>query len=789
MLTERLENRCVDVAENFRIIHPDGEFAEVRVLREGGYPMNAFIDDPELLAEIVQKYDGKGSIIASAHHIEVPEGGIMNPNGFNIAGAQSPCVKKVNVTEYRYFLIDIDPSRAEGFDHYNATDEEVLAAFDVGDKVMEFLKNEMGFVDPLVCFSGNGYHLLYPLDGAEVTGVNVGAFKKALNVLAKKFNTEGATIDTSVFDVVRNLRVYGTINPKLDTDDRPCRRSGILEVPDEIEFMDFEKVVKLSQLKPKSNSNKGKASGGTAGGKKKGKKDEEEEKKSLTEKAKEWFPTPETFVGEEDGLSRILVPDENGHVNIMTIKGQEFSNYLINRFWDEEDEFASEIGVKTVVRTYDAIANVRKVRKKIFKRLAKLENVIIYNFGDDEHLEIITRKGFWTVNRAFVKNHDFYFVDNFGKSQVLPVPTEESLYDLLKPYLNFSSEDVKLLIIQLCSWFVETIPRPIALFLGCAGSGKSSACRVIQDLLDPLNYNACLSMPATKEDMFLTMKDQYLVCFDNITNLSTAFSNALAIAVTGGASRKRTLYSTLDSTIVSVRSTIILNGITSVIGRNDLLSRTVHFETLNLQGRRKSETELNKKFEVDRPKILYKIFETLSLALKEIRTIPPDPDATRLADWEMWGRAIATVLYGDPEEFNRLYRANRGELMANALETNPLSWALMEYVKAHYKELPIYISPTDFLTELNRVANNLAISTSVEPDWPCSPNQINKKLDPVRDDLKNYGIKVTEVTRTGTYGRRRCISVVAGSRFEQEMTQLANPTSFDDMGDVFTMSE
>ena len=77
--------------------------------------------------------------------------------------------------------------------------------------------------------SGNGYHLLYPVDELPT---EKDTFAGVLADLATRFDTPDARVDTATFNPSRLVKLPGTYARKGDhTPDRPHRLARVLEVP------------------------------------------------------------------------------------------------------------------------------------------------------------------------------------------------------------------------------------------------------------------------------------------------------------------------------------------------------------------------------------------------------------------------------------------------------------------------------------------------------------------------------------------------------------------------------
>jgi len=128
-----------------------------------------------------------------------------------------------DIVGYSIFAVDVDPVRPAGI---SATDSEKQGAALVAESVRTWL-SERG-IECIAGDSGNGFHLLVPT--VTYTDVNDAAMKaKALlALLAEKFNTDAATIDTTVYNASRIFKLYGTLAMKGDdVPDRPWRWSSV----------------------------------------------------------------------------------------------------------------------------------------------------------------------------------------------------------------------------------------------------------------------------------------------------------------------------------------------------------------------------------------------------------------------------------------------------------------------------------------------------------------------------------------------------------------------------------
>lgn len=145
----------------------------------------------------------------------------------------------------RWLLIDVDPVRPSGV---SATDEELELARQRASAIYVFLST-LGWPEPIVAMSGNGYHLLYPIDLAVDDNELV---RRVLAAIAEHFDDARIATDRSVHNPARITKVIGTVARKGDDlvggdgiAARPHRRSKLINVPGEVRAVPTEALQAL----------------------------------------------------------------------------------------------------------------------------------------------------------------------------------------------------------------------------------------------------------------------------------------------------------------------------------------------------------------------------------------------------------------------------------------------------------------------------------------------------------------------------------------------------------------
>lgn len=145
-----------------------------------------------------------------------------------------------------WILIDLDPKRPAGT---SSSNDEYEKAHIKAVEVYRYLM-DMGFYEPVVCSSGNGWHLLLPCKigiSAETNEV----VNKFLKVLSMLFSDESIDIDVKVGNPARICKLYGTMAKKgTNIPERPHRMARIVKTPTELKPNNIEYFKKVSELFP-----------------------------------------------------------------------------------------------------------------------------------------------------------------------------------------------------------------------------------------------------------------------------------------------------------------------------------------------------------------------------------------------------------------------------------------------------------------------------------------------------------------------------------------------------------
>lgn len=255
------------VRETLEIFHRPGDVVEVRVIGLPGkknFSAAGYFDDFQAAAEAAVRYDLQRNARGVYFAMNRCDPALLARSLNHITDYQSDTTKDHDITRRRWLLIDVDPKRPTGI---GSTAKQLHAAEQLAESVREWLA-EQGWPEPVEAMSGNGKHLLYPIDLPN-DDESRWLIETVLKALGAKFSTSDVSIDLAVFNAARITKLYGTTVRKGDsTPDRPHRRSELTYIPDYIEqrqdepfsIEPFQAVVAMlpkDEPPPKSHSHNG----------------------------------------------------------------------------------------------------------------------------------------------------------------------------------------------------------------------------------------------------------------------------------------------------------------------------------------------------------------------------------------------------------------------------------------------------------------------------------------------------------------------------------------------------
>jgi hypothetical protein len=426
----------------------------------------------------------------------------------------------------------------------------------------------------------------------------------------------------------------------------------------------------------------------------------------------------------------------DGHLQVWPCHSEPFKDWVAGTCWDREDKALSSEGLNSALNVLRSKARFEGDEHRLWNRVAFHDGAIWYDLGDSEWRAVrVTSQG-W----AIVKNPPILFRRyDHQAAQVEPVKTGRSLADVLG-FINVRDEaQAHLLLVYLVTCLVPEIPHPIIVFHGPQGSAKTTALKVLRRIIDPSTVEV-LTMPSDAEKLVQQFSHHWAPYYDNLSGLSRQASDAFCRAVTGDGQQKRKLYTDDDVVVCHFKRCPGFCGVNIEAYQPDLLDRCIliGLERIDDDGR-KTESDLWKEFEEVRPEFIAGLLDALSKAMKIYPTIK-GLDLPRMADFALWGCAVAEAIGWSREEFLKAYGENTALRNEEALENSLVARAIMSVA---HKQKTWVGSASSLLADLEDEAAVLRINIKAKR-WPKAPNVLTRQINEIRPNLAEIGISIED---------------------------------------------
>jgi len=378
--------------------------------------------------------------------------------------------------------------------------------------------------------------------------------------------------------------------------------------------------------------------------------------------------------------------EEDGHLEVWPVRGEVFDSKLNVWFFEKSGRGVREEVRKDVVATLEARG--MKGAERTLSLLCSLEEnstpiitVDLFSkdwtairIGPDGITKVPLPPSFrrpkhlgplWTPEVPF-QGEPREVLLGFSK-KIIPEPEDPRAHDLLVPALPA---------------LPLPIPRPILAFLGGHGSTKSFAQKMMARMI--LRKQAPKPKSRDPEDRNLLARENPILFFDNVNQISEDLAAFLCVCVTGEVVGGRERYTDKGTVYYGFRRAILLNGIApNIHSYPDLADRCLVVKLNKIpRERRRGEKELEKELEPILPRVFSACLESLRRALPHLAQTREDlrGKLPRLADFAEWGEAIARGMGYKPMEWFSLYAKWIGKTVEETVEASALGRALLAFV-------------------------------------------------------------------------------------------------------------
>ena len=473
-------------------------------------------------------------------------------------------------------------------------------------------------------------------------------------------------------------------------------------------------------------------------------------------------------LAEAEGLVLFHTPDQEGfasfrvarHTEIWSLSSRSFQLWLKGLYFNSESRPLSDKAFNEVLNILTAKAIYGGAKHATHLRVAEHEGAYYLDLADEAWRAVkVTASGWEVVSEPPVR-----FIRNRAM-KALPVPQPGGSLADLRPFVNVTDDDWVLVLGWLAASLRPRGPYPMLVLNGEQGSAKSTTARVLRALVDP-NATPLRAKPRNEEDLMLAASNSHTLVLDNLSYISHDLSDAMCRISTGGGLSRRKLFTDDEEAILNVVRPMMITGITDMVDRSDLLSRSI---VLNLPviaaDRRTTEDEFWAAFEGEHAAILGALLDAVAVGLTRLPHTRLDK-LPRLADFAVWATACEAGLGLEEGHFMQVYGANLDDSNARVLEMSPVALAIMSLLDLHRGE--VTLSPTELYRELNGLVGD----ERRQPDWPKSVKKLSTTLKRLAPNLREVGIEYeagkTSGANSSRYVRlRRALVTPLGNETEQ----------------------
>lgn len=427
--------------------------------------------------------------------------------------------------------------------------------------------------------------------------------------------------------------------------------------------------------------------------------------------------------------------DVDGHRETYRVRSQTFRHWLARQYYEETGTAPGADAYQAALNVLEAQAHFGGPEREVHLRLASQNDHLYLDLVDDGwHAVEIDADG-WRI----IQNPPVRFMQTRGM-RPLPQPAPGGSIAALRDFLNVGSDEDFILIV---GWLLAALrdrgPYPLLVLSGEQGSAKSTFTTILRSLVDP-NIAPLRALPRDDRDLFIAAGNAHIQAFDNVSAIPAWLSDTLCRLATGGGYATRQLHTDQDEALFTAVRPVILNGIEDVVSRDDLADRAIFITLEPLpEHKRVSEAALWTRFEAVRPLLLGALLDAMSNGLRElpktrIGSLP------RMADFALWATACEGALW-PVGTFMNAYRANRGRIVAEIIEADPVASALRDLMEDRNEW-------TGTATELLRVLAKFAGEYTRSKSWPDNPRNLSGRVRRCAAALRHEGVQIAH-SRSG----------------------------------------
>ena len=443
--------------------------------------------------------------------------------------------------------------------------------------------------------------------------------------------------------------------------------------------------------------------------------------------------TGESFVVPREG-PRVARPLRGGQ--------RSFSCELATRFYERTGQVVGHYATTDVLRVLQGMAE-RTDPIALPTRVARHGDALVIDLGDETgRAVVVTREGWQVVDESPV------LFARTVRTGALPAPERGGSLDELWRLVHVRPADRALAEAELVFRYFPNVSHPLPLLTGEAGTGKTSAAETLAGLVDP-SPAPVISLPTDPKDWAVQIGQAYSLVLDNVWNLQQWQSDALCMAVTGGHTQYRQLYTDGGLARFGGQQCITLTSIDLGSQKADLTTRLLPIELEPFgRGARMSEGDFKAARGESRARILGVLLDRAAAVLRTLpRVDEMGLDLPRLSDFARVCKAL-DLLDGAAADRYGAYLRLVSQQAGDIADEDEVAAAVIALVESRAGAGQSAWSGTT--AELHTALGRASMTTRSRY-WPETPVAFGKRLSSVVGPLREAGVTVD---RSRTAGRR-----------------------------------
>jgi hypothetical protein len=338
---------------------------------------------------------------------------------------------------------------------------------------------------------------------------------------------------------------------------------------------------------------------------------------------------------------RLYYYDEGGH-QVIDCGSRAWERFLFSRFNVAlSDPFYARVNAMLILNAEINTERVEVWRDTYFDSTAGV--LYVYPGGD-----IVYRLDGINVHKIY-NGEGVFFVTRAGRgidpdARIVLSGDGSLVWSYLTDDLEFEERDGMtaggqraLLQAWFLSYFFRSLlpTRPLALFLGPAGSGKTTAARRLLRVIQGLDHNVIDVLDDKPDFLRATLEDNTLIVLDNVEQAHNAWlARALDTLATGSQIELRKLYTTNERYLIRPDVYVALTGVQMPFRKETVFERMLVLLFAKREAYRPSheiEGELRKNYNLIWS-LLLNVLNAIVLEVRQ-RDLPAVPYRVRMADF------------------------------------------------------------------------------------------------------------------------------------------------------------